>query len=601
MDESRILPTSQPFVIVRFIKTGDYISTTYEDAGQGSTATNQAIRLKPGIISLTTEGRTSIARKAVVRITDPTLYVTNSIMRTANATRLRQNPGAPDIQIIWGWKYLLPDSMKYYEQYSYNKSESSTIVDSSMYAMMLKTKFDINDMGVTEVEIETLETSIPIMGSAAFVAPIDIMNWKKLKDTGVVPAASSGASGARVGKSSNVSPDKKYSSSFIGKIEQFINESASLKLTAGDGVNNAYIQFEFDTTGFTSSDWDTIFNKGSTTNINSVFSDVKITYNQSIESFINEIFSKIPKQEGNEGTYEIIGNERVPDVFNDDGTIKTPGYTKIKFGWKKSVLNSDGTPSKAIKEMPINYILRWGTESFEEDQKTGIDKKGLYDLKNANESYSSRQGITFTADRGHTRRGYYKYLINWSSDLNSKTYLHFMAQTELEKGLKRFDTVDMEAFINALNEGKSIEEIQAMGGSATTPGIGKVLGEGFSNNVYQGLNTVSSGITSQMNSLVANNVFKATATVIGDPELGMSGKTSDRKGYSYEPYISGVFTEFRDVSFQQMFTGSPDEKFSDYNSNLAAFSRRWMITKVIHRIEAGQYTTDLELITYPGI
>ena len=600
MDESRILPTSQPFVIVRFIKTGDYISTTYEDAGQGSTATSQAIAMKPGIISLTTEGRTSIARKAVVRITDPTLYVTNSIMRTANATRLRQNPGAPDIQIIWGWKYLLPDSMRYYEQYAYSRAESTTIVDSSMYAMMLKTKFDINEMGVTEVEIETLETSVPIMGSAAFVAPIDIMNWKKLKDTGTVPAASSGGSGARVGRSGNVS-DRTYSSSFIGKIEQFINESASLKLTAGDGVGNSYIQFVFDTAGFTSSDWDTIFNRGAAANINSVFSDVKITYNQSVESFINEIFSKIPKQDKNEGTYEIIGNERVADVYNDDGSIRTPGYTKIKFGWKKSVLNSDGTTSTAIKDMPINYILRWGTESFEEDQRTGTAGQGLYDLKTAGQSYSSDQGITFTADRGHTRRGYYKYLVNWSSDLSSKTYLHFMAQTELERGLKRFDTVDMDAFINALNEGKSLEEIQAMGGSATTPGVGKVLGEGFANNVYQGLNTVSSGITSQMNSLVANNVFKATASVIGDPELGMSGRTSNGTWYSYEPYTSGVFTEFRDVSFQQMFTGAPGEVSSQYNSNLAAFSRKWMITKVVHKIEAGQYTTDLELMTYPGI
>lgn len=580
-------------MIVRFIKTGDYISTTYEDAGQGSTATNQQIAMKPGIISLTTEGRTSIARKAVVRITDPSLYVTNSIMRTANATRLKQNPGAPDIQIIWGWKYLLPTSMKYYEQYAYNRAESTTIVDSNMYAMMLKTKFDINEMGVTEVEIETLETSVPIMGSAAFVAPIDIMNWKKLKDSGTVPTSSSSGSGARVGAAGNAR-GQTYSSSFIGKIEQFINESASLKLTAGDGVGNAFIQFVFETTGFTdasgrsTSDWDTVFNKGAAANINSVFSDVKITYNQSVESFINEIFSKIPKQTGNEGTYEIVGNERVADVYNDDGSVRTPGYTKIRYGWKKSVLNSDGTTSSAISNLPINYILRWGTESFKEDEKSGSN---LFDEKPDTDSYRSAQGITFTADRNHTRRGYYKYLMNWSSDLSSKTYLHFMAQTELERGLKRFDTVDMEAFVEALNNGKSLQDLQMEAMASPTSGAGKVLGEGFSGNIYQGLNTVSSGITSQMNSLVANNVFKATATIIGDPEMG----------HLYVPYVSGVFTEFRDVLFQQMFTDQPGQTSAQYNSNLAAFSRRWMITKVVHKIESGQYTTDLELMTYPGI
>jgi len=586
VDESRILPTSQPFIIVRFIKTGDYVSTTYEDAGQGSTATNQTMVLKPGIISLSTEGRTSIARKATVRITDPTLYVTNSIMRTADATRLKKNPGQPDIQIIWGWKYLLPNSMKYYEQYNYSRSEASTIVDSNMYAMMLKTKFDINEMGVTEVEIETLETSVPIMGSAAFVAPIDIMNWKKLKDSGTIPQASSGTTGAKVGKSNNTGSIE-YSSSFIGKIEQFINESASLKLTAGDGVNNTYIQFVFDTAGFTSKDWDTIFNKGSAANINSVFSDVKITYNQSIESFINEIFSKIPKQERNEGTYEIIGNERVNEIKNADGTVRTPGYTKIKYGWKKSVLNSDGTTSNAIRDLPMNYILRWGTESFKEDEKTGSE---FYDLKGSSDSYETKS-ITFTANRSHTRRGYYKYLINWSSDLSSKTYLHFMAQTELEKGLKKYDTVDMKEFIDALNDGKSLGDLESQAEAKPDSGVGKVLGEGFSKNIYKGLNTVSSGITSQMNSLVANNVFKATATVIGDPEFGQE----------YVPYVSGVFTEFRDVSFQQMFTDSPGNISQMYNSNLAAFSRKWMITKVIHKIEAGQYTTDLELMTYPGI
>ena len=643
MDEGRILSTSQPFIIVRFIGSGGmYVSTTYEVANDQesddySDVIGSGIKgnfgYKPGIISLTTEGVASIARKATIRFADPTTYVTRAVLASSTWSNSVRGRGKANIAITFGWKYLLPvgQTAKYYTPSSQwpNKSQKvivsgvsvradQNVISCEVDGMMMKTKFEINAQGVTEVEIEVMEVSGPIYGTASFLDPIDIMNWKKTYDN-----------------------DVKNGNDPIAAVQKFINESRSLKLTTGDGKIPS-IQFEFSNEGFKNTnnlsiDWKGIFSvKGATNSIEDAFGGIKIQYQESFETFINEIFSKIPdrnkidsnngKQVGDPGSYEIESVYRAGldpkknadnDTYKADGvTIDHPGtnptVTWIKYNWKKSITYPDGSPAEGISSRPPSFTFKWGNEGiWDEDSQDGIDQYNQL-----------LQGKKSAPQQEYSRRGAKKFLINWSSDLSSKSYLHFMATSELQKALKSYNPKVMEYVIEQLQNGATISEDgnytvttpSPAPGSApkdsaaqpldiTSDGISYVQ-KGFSAAVKAATASASGGSSAQLASIVGNNMFKATATVMGDPDIG---------GPLFTPYKTTIRTSFDTTYFQDAYikettidtqgiahviyraAGASD------NTNLNAFNKVWLITKVHHKIEAGSYTTDVEMITYPNL
>lgn len=569
-----------------------YVSTTYEVSGDRessdySDVTGSGVAgdfgYKPGIISLTTEGVASIARKATIRFADPTTYVTKAILASSTWSNSVKGRGKPNIEITFGWKYLVPKSQttSYYKSStSWTNRDDPNVSSCTVAGMMMKTKFEINAQGVTEVEVEVMEVSGPIYGTASFLVPEDIAQWKLDYDEKIVKR--------------NQDP--------IAVLQNFINKSKSLKITTGDGTYPS-IQFEFSKEGFSngggSNGWTTIFTSaGASGGVSDIFGGIKIQYNEAVETLINEVFSKIPDRSvssiNDPGSYEIEKVYRAaldPTVAANE--TNNPIVTWIKYNWKKSVTLADGSKGPGISSRSPSFTFRWGNEGiWDENSEEG---KSQYNTNLEGQSYS--------------KRGAKKFLINWSSDLSSKTYLHFMAQTELQKALKQFDQKVMEYVVEQLQKGATISESgvvtypsgsgpsSAQPASVDASGISNVI-KGFSAAINSVTASASGGGNAQLASIVGNNMFKATATVMGDPDIG---------GEMFTPYKTTINVNFGETYFQNAFRikGSKDnienkDKLVDTTS-LKAFSKVWLITKAIHKIDAGNYTTDVEMITYPNL
>ena len=113
--------------------------------------------------------------------------------------------------------------------------------------------------------------------------------------------------------------------------------------------------------------------------------------------------------------------------------------------------------------------------------------------------------------------------------------------------------------------------------------------------VKDALAKTSGGVSAQMSAIIGNNMFKGTATVMGDPDLGKKISSS----IDWTPYHLVLYTQFSGTHFFAEWLGSDASGLDQ--SNFDAFDKKWLVTRITHKIQAGSYTTDIDMITYPNI
>ena len=178
------------------------------------------------------------------------------------------------------------------------------------------------------------------------------------------------------------------------------------------------------------------------------------------------------------------------------------------------------------------------------------------------------KGATSTASR--------KQLLAFSSDLNSKTHLIHQSQDALTQKLKKFEQKDID-WINQRIRESGYEELM----KNETGTWWDTSGMEVRNDLRQAMRDIiikeqgfsQQSMNDQIKALLDANVFKATATIMGDPTIGTD----------HAPYYCSFYTDFTHV-------GGLATSFGD---------RYWTPTKTKHLFSEGSYKTEIELLTYP--
>jgi hypothetical protein len=172
-----------------------------------------------------------------------------------------------------------------------------------------------------------------------------------------------------------------------------------------------------------------------------------------------------------------------------------------------------------------------------------------------------------------------KQLLSFTSDLNSKTSLMMQSQDELNKKLLSFSEDDMEMLNKTFRE-KGVEGLNEKERSPFAWGDKRDQMDRRNRvrvemkEVLQGLNADSSANqNSQLKAILANNVFKGTVKIMGDPTIGTD----------FEPWAFKMKTNFDSIGgFGKVFG-----------------QRTWALTYVKHFFKEGSFETEMEILAYP--
>lgn len=216
------------------------------------------------------------------------------------------------------------------------------------------------------------------------------------------------------------------------------------------------------------------------------------------------------------------------------------GITYIPYVWRKAPSESNEKPDTVLDDMEKGPTLVW--------KKTASDGE--------------------------------KQILSFTSDLNSKTSLMMQAQDEINKKLMDFSEQDMQYLNNMLQKKgeDGLKDVYKPGflcfGMSKDEADGRNTTITKVNNLLESLKSdTSDSQNDQLSAILANNVFKATVKIIGDPKMGTD----------YLPWNCRMATNFNSV-------GGFGKIFGD---------RRWALTYVRHMFTEGSYETELEMLAYP--
>lgn len=173
-----------------------------------------------------------------------------------------------------------------------------------------------------------------------------------------------------------------------------------------------------------------------------------------------------------------------------------------------------------------------------------------------------------------------KQILSFTSDLNSKTSLMMQSQDELNKKLMEFSEEDMEVINESIRENgkEGLQQKDQAGWFASKEKVEEVdrrnTARAKMDKIIQSLGTeTASNQNSQLKAILANNVFKGTVKIMGDPTFGTD----------FEPWKMAMKTNFTAV-------GGFGATFGN---------RTWALTYVKHTFSEGSFETELEMLTYP--
>jgi len=285
--------------------------------------------------------------------------------------------------------------------------------------------------------------------------------------------------------------------------------------------------------------------------------------------------------------WDILKNNRIKYTFETTNDDKEADVS-VGFGdYLSDVINELTSKAKKTQEKGVNYSYERGICYYEKD---GDEYNTIipYRWKAAPDETNTDPMATFknmtkgpvlcykqTAGSGE------KQVLSFSSDLNSKTSLMMQAQDEINKKLMAFSEEDMETVNESLR--KDGERGLAARDRETGWFMPKDRQEEAERrnkariDMQDLLRTLNQETTdnqnSQLKAILANNVFKGTVKIMGDPTFGTD----------FEPWKMSMKTNFSTV-------GGFGTTFGN---------REWALTYVRHVFGEGSYETELELLTYP--
>ena len=195
--------------------------------------------------------------------------------------------------------------------------------------------------------------------------------------------------------------------------------------------------------------------------------------------------------------------------------------------------------------------------------------------------------------KGMRKKGSEKVLLGWTSDLSSYPAILQLLGTTLNSTMKTYVEDDWKNLESALNKGyienntskhttpyiASQTAAYAVGdggaGEVDTQAALKMINSLGSSTDQQNGAMLSMNSNAQIRSVIRNNLFNATATIMGDPSMG----------YLFIPMSSVLVTDFSAVIALA----------SDF------FSRGWYLGTSTHKFEAGKYTTELKIVGFPSV
>ena len=508
-NETRISSTTQPFFYADFF--GIPISNK-------KPATYTLDRTQ--ILDASIEGKAPKARRGSFRFIDPTGEWPQILANAGAYSNSIEGKGFPNLMVYFGWQGLSPN-------------DSSTEEITKLSGLILKTRFSVDqDTAMTTIEVEYIEAIMSWFSNLRFLDANDMIILDQLKDE---------------------TNNRELKNMPVGDLLTYIWENSSIK--ADVETSGADISINFEQTG------DDAAIDGR---------KYKIRFGDSFQSKINEISAQ--------AKYTVEGQNDDPDIAysyeridkEDELIINDSGFeykASITYGWKPAPMGES--------EPDTNIDSAWNRPGAPEIIK-GPNLLWKKQSKDANS----------------------KTMITWDSDLNSKEYLIHQAQDELTKTLSQYSDSDWNAlqeFIKLAREegGSQIDQSgisaaykrleQQAGTGGAKQFFGRIFGDASwdmtDENRMQMVETLiketdkaSGNPAAQMSAIIANNVFKGKATILGDPKFGTE----------LLPYQIKLTMIFEDVG-----------EFA------TLFQRDWLLTNVVHKFAEGSYITELELLTYP--
>ena len=173
-----------------------------------------------------------------------------------------------------------------------------------------------------------------------------------------------------------------------------------------------------------------------------------------------------------------------------------------------------------------------------------------------------------------------KQILSFTSDLNSKTGLMFQSQDEINKKLMSFTEEDMEMINKTIREGGMDALRKKDSAGFLCFGLNQKEADARNRIKSEAVKVVAaskgetkSSQNSQLEAILAQNVFKSTIKIMGDPTFGTD----------YEPWKFKMKTNFNAVGgFGKVFG-----------------SRVWALTYTKHVFSEGSYETEMEMLAYP--
>lgn len=551
LDENRIQPTSQPWVQISFfidgvggsghrLNSNNSVHEVIIDKFLFQNANNQNILILPRgyIESIEFDGPCIGARRGTLSIIDPEGIWATCIEHIGFWQS--NNAGRMNMVIQYGWVGLRP-----------NGQEDQFV--ESIPSLLYQTKFSLGENGELKIDVEFVENAEKILNSVKF---------NRLDDMILL--------------NSQLNQDLKEKT--IAEILRFmVAEDSSPGIY--EQLQNYGIILEFDDTF---EEGDQMYGAGDGSK------DIKIRIGDSLGSKINELIAKTIPQDIDSDvynySYEMIRKPYVETTsLKQSQQIGTLIGANIRFGWRRALKETTGGSD-------ANLTIQDQAAAFE----SGKEKP------ERGPSLLWKQQSTSIDD---------KTLIKFDIDLKAFNFATSMMRSELDRKLSAFsedDWSDIEETIKLMSEdpenaarlAQTPSQLASTAQSGATDAhantaleydrsTGGLFGWGWFGaksekderimgiveEFNEAIRNSSNNIENQIQAIIANNVFKANATIMGDPAIS-----------TRYPFLRIYFT----CDFTAM-----GEFASFFNE------RTWLLMKARHKIDETGYVTEMELLSAP--
>jgi hypothetical protein len=263
---------------------------------------------------------------------------------------------------------------------------------------------------------------------------------------------------------------------------------------------------------------------------------------------------------------------------------------KIAYSYEVIKLPHPDSTNKDLNEITYGFKPAPADISDDSSNSAGMTElKSKFSTTNVGTLYWKKPQLPAAYKEGD------KLLISFNIDFKALDYASQMMQDELTKRLGKFDDASWESIDKAMQLMGQKPEYAAMmkqpydklasymqNNGIKLTGAGKWLdgGEGdkrqkIIDELNQALQQTTTSSGGQMAAMVNSFVFKAQATIMGDPYFGT------------------------DVD---MYTVSFNSDFTNQGPLASMFSgREWVFQKATHKFSEGNFVTQLELFTFPKL